>query len=248
MYQQLPENISDHWDSEESLAEAFIGDATVLSSPFSLRLRHLSIEIFSNSNDLLQQLQQYYQDFQRSDEPPSNSETLRIIAIDRPEILTKLSWQDWKNQEGMIKGKDAFLDTRFGRMIKKRRTGMTFLQPFRTIPSQAEPITEPAPVTMAGLAAGNCLTHISQVINFINNQYMNLLQQQGALIAHAAAVSYHNQGLAIAGFSGGGKSTASLHIMEHPDLQWVSNDRLFLQPKPNTLGITAYGIPKTPKS
>lgn len=113
-------------------------------------------------------------------------------------------------------------------MIHKVRTGMTFLQSatFR-------------------IAAGPCLANDNQVINFINNQYMNWLQQEGCLNCHAAALTRNGRALAMAGFSGGGKSTLMLHMLEHEGTAFMSNDRLFISQHQNE--VRAQGIPKLPR-
>ncbi|MEW8383144.1 MAG: hypothetical protein AB2704_14935, partial [Candidatus Thiodiazotropha taylori] len=46
-------------------------------------------------------------------------------------------------------------------------------------------------------------------------------------------------------FSGGGKSTLMLHLMEHPESRFLTNDRLFLR-ESNQL-VEAVGIPKLPR-
>jgi HprK-related kinase B len=112
--------------------------------------------------------------------------------------------------------------------VLKVRTGMLFLQhdTYRVV-------------------IGPCNEYDNQVINFINAQYMNWLQQQGALICHASALVLNNRCMAIAGFSGGGKSTLMLHLLEDDDVHYLTNDRLFLSHAEN--GIQATGIPKLPR-
>jgi HprK-related kinase B len=115
-----------------------------------------------------------------------------------------------------------------GRLVRKVRTGMVFLQ------SESHRI-----------AAGPCLENSNQVINFINSQYMNWLQHRGWLICHAAGLVYRGRGLGIAGFSGGGKSTLMLHMLDNDEVSYLSNDRLFIRiERGRTL---ARGIPKLPR-
>jgi len=74
---------------------------------------------------------------------------------------------------------------------------------------------------------------------------MNWLQQRGWLICHASGLSHKGKGFAIAGFSGGGKSTLMLDMMKDPDISYITNDRLFIKP---SNGITNMaGIPKLPR-
>ena len=86
-------------------------------------------------------------------------------AHDGPEFI------DWAREPGKTGRKDSYLDLDGGRLVRKVRTGMVFLQ------SAGERI-----------AAGPCLRYDNQVINFINAQYMNWLQNQGWLICHASGL------------------------------------------------------------
>jgi HprK-related kinase B len=79
------------------------------------------------------------------------------------------------------------------------------------------------------IAAGPCLGNDIQVINVINNQYMTWLQQRDWLIFHASALVKDNKAYAIAGFSGGGKSTLMLHLLEQDETCFMINDRLFIK-------------------
>ena len=67
------------------------------------------------------------------------------------------------------------------------------------------------------------------MINFINNRYIEwrLCRKEGVL-GHAAGVRIHDKGVAIAGFSGMGKSTLALHLVGR-GADFVSNDRLILE-------------------
>ena len=95
------------------------------------------------------------------------------------------------------------------------------------------------------LAVGPCLAHPNQVVNYVNAQYMNWLQQRGALICHAAAVVVDGRAIAIASGSGGGKSTLMLRLLGHPQARYLTNDRLFLRGEAG--GVQAIGIPKLPR-
>jgi HprK-related kinase B len=108
------------------------------------------------------------------------------------------------------------------------RTGMVFLQSERH-----------------RLAAGACLKYNNQVINFINSQYMNWLQNRGWLICHAAGLVYQGKCLGIAGFSGGGKSTLMLQLLDNDEVSYLTNDRLFIHAGSGP--TLARGIPKLPR-
>jgi HprK-related kinase B len=89
------------------------------------------------------------------------------------------------------------------------------------------------------------LQNDNQVINFINNQYMTWLQQRGWQNCHAAALVKDGFAYAVAGFSGGGKSTLMLQMLENEQTCFLSNDRLFIQPEDGQL--KAIGVPKMPR-
>ena len=153
---------------------------------------------------------------------------LEIIAIEREVVDVANEFTDWQREPGKTGRKDATLDLPHARLVRKVRTGMLFLQ------SDAQRI-----------AAGPCLEHDNQLINFINAQYMNWLQQRGWLICHASGLVRNERTLAMAGLSGGGKSTLMLQLLEHQDVNFLTNDRLFIRRE--TGGVEARGIPKLPR-
>ena len=77
------------------------------------------------------------------------------------------------------------------------------------------------------LAIGPCLENSNQVINFVNNRFIEWSVRRGSLLCHAAAVSQGERGISFAGFSGMGKSTLALKTMGQ-GLSFVSNDRLLI--------------------
>ncbi len=153
--------------------------------------------------------------------------------------LYALPWQDWQREPGKQGRKEAIYDlSPNDRLIYKVRTGLIFWQH----PTQLR-------------ALGDLLAHPNQVINFILSQYLSWRLNQSscdnsALLGHCAALHYRNFGIAIAGFSGGGKSTLMLHLLREGDA-FISNDRIVLQRRiqqePNQSDILCYGIPKHPR-
>ena len=139
-----------------------------------------------------------------------------------------VAFTDWTREPGKTGRKDSYVDLADGRLLRKVRTGMVFLQ------SETQRI-----------AVGPCLRYDNQVINFINSQFMNRLQQHGWLICHAAGLVRFGAVLAMAGFSGGGKSTLMLQLLEDPHFAYLTNDRLFVRTSgEETLAV---GIPKLPR-
>lgn len=189
-----------------------------------LAVGECSLHVRSNSSELINRLKRYFS----SVIGPTCVTDMEIIAIERDAPDLGIEYQDWKREPGKTGRKDSYFDFPGGRLVRKVRTGMVFLQ------SQSHRI-----------AAGPCLRYDNQVINFINAQYMNWLQQHHWLICHAAGLVHNGKTLAIAGFSGGGKSTLMLHMLENPENSYLTNDRLFIRKDHNK--TFAAGIPKLPR-
>jgi HprK-related kinase B len=210
----------------DTICEYLIGDAGLMDNSLLLDLDGCSIRLHSNSDALLSRLRHYFR--QVLSKEASNQSDMEVIAIERVALPPELDYIDWKREAGKKGRKDSYLDFPGGRLIRKVRTGMVFLQNENR-----------------RIAAGPCLQYDNQLINFINAQYMNWLQNHDWLICHAAALVYHNVALGMAGFSGGGKSTLMLHLLEHEAVSYLTNDRLFISAQgPVT---RARGIPKLPR-
>jgi len=211
----------------KEIATALSADYELVNESFLLNLPDVKIAVRSNSPTLLKKLTHYFS-HSLTDDVTRDIANIEIIAIEREPPELGLAFVDWKREPGKTGRKDAYIDLQDGRVIKKVRTGMVFLQSKDHL-----------------IAAGPCLVNDNQLINYVNMQYMNVLQQQGALICHAAALIRNDKCLAIAGFSGGGKSTLMLHLLEESQTSYLTNDRLFL--KHTNGAIDAYGIPKLPR-
>lgn len=211
-------------DNLNSIADVLHGDAQMCDRDLFLRLGKCTLRLRSNSDELIRKLERYFSHVIS----PAMLADMDVIAIecDAPEL--GIEFIDWKREPGKTGRKDSYYDFSGGRLVRKVRTGMVFLQSetFR-------------------IAAGPCLRYDNQVINFINAQYMNWLQHRGWLICHAAGLVYKGNALGIAGFSGGGKSTLMLHMLENSEVYYLTNDRLFI--KSNNDSTYATGIPKLPR-
>ncbi len=137
------------------------------------------------------------------------------------------AWQDWAREAGKSGRKDAVCDLDGARLVRKVRSGVTFLQ---------------APD--AAIAFGPLAANVSTAINFINTQVLSACLREGWQLCHAAAVTDGTRGLAISGLSGGGKSTSVLRMMDLPGTRFVSNDRLLVR---GGTPAAALGIPKHPR-
>lgn len=203
-------------------------DLSACQQRLSLTFDHCRFHLLSNSAALLAELERYFSAYISlpAADKPVWEQTLYLYqssALNLP-----LAWKDWPREAGKTGKKDSYVDVQNGRWLRKVKTGMVFFQ------SQNEV-----------LAVGPCEDNPNQVVNFINNQHMNWLQQQGGLICHAAALEIAGCGVAVAAFSGGGKSTTMLQLLALPDSRFITNDRLFIYPD-TTPGI-GRGIAKLPR-
>ncbi len=207
-----------------SAADRLLDGARLLDTPLRLCANGCELVIRSNSRPLLERLAAYFAHL-----PPTPTDmSIEIVAVECPVCDTGWPFVDWRREPGKRGRKDAILELADGRLVLKVRTGMLFLQSARR-----------------RIAAGPCLANDNQLINYINSQLMNRLQQRGWLICHAAALGEGDRAVALAGFSGNGKSTLMLRLMELPGYRYLTNDRLFLRAEER--GVMAVGIPKLPR-
>lgn len=200
------------------------GDAVLTSDVLHLGLGDCTIYLRSNSTALIDRLSDYFSHVVIA---PCDAD-LEIVAVERDAPELGISFIDWQREPGKTGRKDSYLDLNGARLVRKIRTGMVFLHG-----------------TAARIAAGPCLHYDNQVINFINAQYMEWLQNRDWLICHASGLVRDGRCLAIAGLSGGGKSTLMLRMMDDLEVSYLTNDRLFIRPGDSF--TEAVGIPKLPR-
>ncbi|MFA6498128.1 MAG: HprK-related kinase B [Desulfurivibrionaceae bacterium] len=181
------------------------------------------IGVRTNSLALTNTLREYFSDFV-SDAPTWD---MLITAHEAPPSELPHVFTTKEPDPGKNKIKEEFVELAGGRMVRKRLTGMVFV--FGGDDS---------------LAIGPCLANANQVINFINNRFISWKLRQGCLLGHAAGVGLYGCGLALAGFSGMGKSTLALHLMSR-GTNFISNDRVLL--REDSVGLYMYGVAKLPR-
>jgi HprK-related kinase B len=208
----------------DSVARLLHNNALLCDDALYLGIGNCKLRLRSNSAQLLDGLRGYFSHVVSAAQSPD----IDVIAVERDVVDTDVNFIDWKREAGKTGRKDAYLDIPDGRLVRKVRTGMLFLQSEKY-----------------RIAAGPCVEYDNQVINFINAQYMNWLQQRSWLICHAAALVYQGRGFAIAGHSGGGKSTLMLNLLDHDSVSYITNDRLFIKKRAGE--TRAVGIPKLPR-
>ncbi|NOG31175.1 HprK-related kinase B [Halomonas sp. TBZ9] len=195
-----------------------------------LPFQGLTLQIWADNPRILELLKRYYAGLTAS----ASSDSQPVQAVFLVDQKVNIQGGDWtpvkRNKPSPLGLKEAYRDTPEGRWIHKVRTGMVFLQ------------TLDAP-----LAIGDLTRHFSQVVNFINNQFLNVQQRCGYLLGHASAFTANGQATAIAASSGGGKSTLMLKALESPSARFLSNDRILFKPQPEGCATEVLGVAKHPR-
>jgi len=217
----------------QTIKEQLLNNQSLGTDTLHLNLAHCGIQIESNSQTLIDKLRKYFKSCKVLDdqEQKSSDIKLKILAIESEPPQLDIDFIDWKREPGKTGRKDEYIDIPEGRVVRKVRTGMVFLQ------SETDRI-----------AAGPCIQNDNQVINYINSQYMNWLQNNGWIICHASGLmsTHADKGIAIAGLSGGGKSTLMLQLLNNENIAYVTNDRLFIKQLGDSK-VGMLGIPKLPR-
>lgn len=197
------------------------------ASPISHRLEvtfdDVTVVVSSNSKGLIDKLANYYRDFVGG----GGTTLVPVTAIEAAAPNFDLPFTVKTREPGKTKLKESYIDLPDGRVVKKLLTGLVFLF------GQGD-----------NFAVGPCIDNDNQVVNFINNRFIELRLKRGALLFHAAGIAEAGQGLVLSGFSGAGKSTLALEIMRH-GTDFISNDRVMVA-RTDT-GLTMTGVAKMPR-
>ncbi|MCG2734720.1 HprK-related kinase B [Pseudodesulfovibrio aespoeensis] len=181
------------------------------------------VQALCSTDTLRDELAAYFKEFVT----PSGSPDIVVSAHEADPPETGLDFSVKQPDSGKTKIKEEWADLEDGRVVRKRLTGMHFVF------GQGENAT-----------IGPCLANSNQVINFINNRFIEWKLNLGGLLGHAAGVAHHGRGISLAGFSGAGKSTLALHLMSR-GTTFISNDRVMVEQNGN--GLTMFGVAKQPR-
>lgn len=215
---------------DDQIARAKATCTYTLTLPFS----GLTLRVLADQPAILDHLEAYYSGLTESSLSQKGAHETdqleqRVLLLNKQSDISGREWTPVKRAKTTPLGlKEAYVDTPQGRWIHKVRTEMVLFQS----------LTEP-------LAMGELNKHPSQVINFINNQFLNHHQRGGFLLGHASAFDINGNTTAIAASSGGGKSTLMLKALETTEARFLSNDRILFTPENGQINIL--GVAKHPR-
>lgn len=174
-----------------------------------LAFEDCAVHVQSDDEEVVRQLEDYYAPFHAAPQAGQPTIVVRVFQGEPPPLPE--AWTPYLPEERRGRVKEEYQDLPDGRVVRKVRTGMVL-----------------AFGTSLHAVFGPCLANLNQVINFINNRYIQRRLEEGCLLLHAAGVCLGDRGLALAGTSGKGKSTLALRLVER-GCRFVSNDRLLLR-------------------
>ena len=191
-----------------------------------LDFQGLSCRVLADNQPVIELLRDYFAGLTAEARAPVIQD---IYLVDAEPDISAIEWAPVRRAKTRPPGlKEAYADAPGGRWIHKVRTGMVMFQ------SLSDP-----------MAIGKLMENACQVVNFINNQFLNHHQRQGCLLGHASAFTMAGETTAIAASSGGGKSTLMLRALETEGVRFLSNDRILFRSAAGQTDIL--GLAKHPR-
>lgn len=204
----------------EPFDQRHLGEATL-----ALQFENFRVQVKSDREEILEGLKAYYGPFVVD---TGGAFDALVVAHEHPCFVPELPLQEKAPEPGKKKIKEHFHEDKDGLWVHKVLTGVNLVY-----------------LEDRSIAIGPLLNNLNQLVNFINNIFMDhQLLNSSALLFHAAALCVGGQGLGMAGPSGRGKSTLCLHLLERGG-DFVSNDRLMVEANQGELSMM--GVPKYPR-
>jgi HprK-related kinase B len=195
--------------------------------PAVLDFAEMRVTVHSNAPELLRRLQAYFAPFLAPSPSGARRDEVHIHALECAPPVLDVRFSEWPREPGKKRRKEEIAQIDSLRVVRKVRTDMQF------ICGDGE-----------HFAFGPCLQNVNQIINFVGTRFISHYLHRGWQLCHAAGVANDTGGLAIAGLSGGGKSTLALHLMRQ-GLDYVSNDRVLIRQEDGETRMI--GVPKLPR-
>ncbi len=204
---------------------SYLDRATEASESLTLDFDGYLIRFVSNSPVLNQALSEYYQHFLAV--PHQHIDCLvEGLQCETPDI--EGDWEVKQPDPGKSRIKEHILSLEDGKVVRKVLTGVhLFFAGQRRV------------------CAGPLEDNPNQVVNFINNMFLDYLLAPRGELFHAAGVCQGDLGIGMAGQSGKGKSTLALRLLQR-GMDLVSNDRLVVFNEGRDR-LHMHGIPKYPR-
>ncbi len=189
-----------------------------------LRLRDVSVCVKTDCPPLVDRLSSYFHSYIH---PVPGKHSYTVYACLGEAHIDATLLRDVPRTGGKSP-KESYYDTPTGRVVVKKRTGLVVFS-----------------TSSARYVIGDVLKHFNQVVNAIEQLYIEHYHDAGLVLLHAAAVADANgRGVLISSASGVGKSSAALATLER-GFHFLSNDRVLLQAAEDETRVI--GIPKKPR-
>ncbi len=188
-----------------------------------LRFGDVELTVHSNSVSLDAALRRYFERYVAAAPHPSAPQL--FMQVGSP-VYDARRLRDVPLKPGHAP-KEAFYDTTDGRVVLKRRTGVTLY------------------VTRSDFhVVGDLVANFNQAVNAVTMAYGRVMLRRGYAMLHASATLGGTDGVAFASKSGSGKSTLALSLVDSGH-RFVTNDRLFVRLVDG--GVEMRGVPKRPR-
>ncbi len=189
-----------------------------------LRMLGEHFSLLSNDGELLRALASYYAPYVVERLYPH---TRCLYLLQGEPLLDNLQLVDVPRAEAGKRIKEAYCDTPEARVVLKRRSGVVIY-----IRGEAHYLV------------GDLRSNTDQAVNFVNMAYSKAVLGKGYAMLHASATSLGGKVIAFTSFSGRGKSTMALAMLDRGH-DFVTNDRLFVRVEGGR--AEAVGVPKKPR-
>ncbi len=189
-----------------------------------LQFLKVPVLVRTNSEDLATRLRAYYSPWVRNE---VDDGSYLLYAFEGKASVDEKRLQDVPRRPGKLT-KEASYQTEGGKVILKKRTGVVIYQR-----------------NTERYIVGNLLEHLNQVVNQINDIFVERYLQDGYLLIHGSAVVNENGlGVVFSCESGLGKSTMAVTLLEY-GLRFMSNDRVLVKASGDHFELV--GLPKKPR-
>jgi HprK-related kinase B len=201
---------------------------TEVEHSLALRFGNVTIGVETEDSGIQARLRRYYDGF--AEGLRENHRPRTVIRV----IEQAAAQPDEELVTWMERGKEAFMDLPSGRLVRKLRSGISI---------SIQEDSWSSFWTLRGPVSRN----FSQLVNLIGTAYgLHLLDNGGSMIHASAVCDSAGRTIAVMGQSGVGKASVAVRLLER-GFDFVSNDRVILEPHLTGRTVVAHGLPKLPR-